>query len=1150
VKFSDIVRQASTLLKDKGQVSYRMLKREFALDDEGLEDLKAELIEVDGLAVDKDGKVLVWTGAALVPNSPQPPAPQTPYSELRTSQSPLSYTPKHLADKILQSKSALEGERKQVTVLFADVKGSMELAEQLDPEEWHQILDRFFAILTDGVHRFEGTVNQYTGDGIMALFGAPIAHEDHAQRACYAALQLREETTRYATEVKRQHGVRFATRMGLNSGEVIVGKIGDDLRMDYTAQGYTVGLAQRMESLAESNTCYLSAATAHLVAGYFTLDDLGAFQVKGVSEPVGVYVLRSVGALRTRFEVARARGLSRFVGREADMQALEAALAQAQAGNGQVVGVVAPAGTGKSRLGFEFLERCRARGLTVNVGRAVTHGKNIPFLPMLEAFRSYYGITEADPDRVVREKIAGRLLLIDESFRELLPVVFEFFGVTDPQHPPPRMDPEAKQRQLFAVLRKVVRASNVESPPITLIEDLHWIDAGSEAFLEQWVEAIAGSRSLLILNFRPEYHAVWMSKSYYRQIPLAPLRPEAVRVLLDDLLGHNASIEGLAMAIHERTGGNPFFTEEVVQSLIESGALQGTRGSYRLVTPIARLQVPPTIQALLAARIDRLGEREKHVLQAAAVIGKDFSEPILQRVVGEIGGLSLSETDLQAALRMLRDAEFIYEQALYPVAEYAFKHPLTQEVAYRSQLQERKRRIHAAVTRTLEETQADRLDESAALLAHHHEEAGDLTAAATWHRRAAEWVGLNDIKAALHHWQRVRELARQSSDGTEAVALTIVACSKALAHGWRLGASATQWAELFEEGCAAAERSRDLAALATLNAAYSAVRGQNQEIAPDFVRYAGEAVEIADRTGDVALRCVTRGYLFFAHLYSGQLREAERTCDEVIALASEDPHLGASVAGFSPLLSARGVRQRCLGFSRDPAATLRDLPLLRQVALDSGYSEMALWMLQYEAELQYALGNAACVRALAHAAARLAEPLGVGNEIVAAITLCDALACEREWQLLLGAAHDALRLLRERGALRLVESGFLAHIGVAQLELGHLEAGRAAAAEGVAFMRASQSAWTPRSYAVLARAQLALGEPAADIARTLDEYAALLERTGFHLFEGELHELRAQLAERECHQAEQTAALQRAHDCYTRFGMTAHVTRMRKELAS
>jgi hypothetical protein len=814
------------------------------------------------------------------------------------------------------------------------------------------------------------------------------------------------------------------------------------------------------------------------------------------------------------------------------------------------VGIVAPAGTGKSRLGFEFLERCRARGLTVNVGRAVAHGKNIPFLPMLEAFRSYYGITDADPDRVVREKIAGRLLLIDESFRELLPVVFEFFGVTDRQRPPPRMDPEAKQRQLFAVLRKLVRDGNVVSQPVTLIEDLHWMDAGSEAFLEQWVEAIASSRSLLLLNFRPEYHAAWMSKSYYRQIPLAPLGPEAVRALLDDLLGHDASIDGLATTIHERTGGNPFFTEEVVQSLIESGALKGTRGSYQLVTPITRLQVPPTVQALLAARIDRLGEREKHVLQAAAVIGKDFPEPILQRIVGEIGGLSLSETDLRAALRVLKDAEFIFEQSLYPVAEYAFKHPLTQEVALGSQLKERRRQVHAAVAVAIEQQDAEHLDERAALLAHHWEEAGAVLIAARWHRRAAEWVGLNDIKAAMHHWQRLRELTRQSIDRAEADALTAVACSRALNLGWRLGASAIEWTELFNEGCAAAERAGDLEALARLNATYSAVRGLNQGIASDYVRYAGEAVQIADRAGEAALRCGTRVYLCIAHALYGQLREAERVCDEVIELAREDMRLGIDVAGFSPLLAARGVRHRCIGFRRDPATALRELPLLRQVALDSGYPEQALWVLWHEAELKCALGSSDGTRALAQAAARLAEHLGVGNEITAALTLCYALACDHEWQPLLDAAGDALRLIRERGAQRLFEPSFLAHLGAAQLALGNLEAGRAAAAEGVDFMRTSNCAYNPHSYAVLAHAQLALGEPTTDITSTFDEYAALLERTEFHLFEGELHELRARLAEREGHQAEKAAALQRAHDCYTRFGMTAHAVRVAEELAS
>src|SRR3989442_858841 len=291
--------------------------------------------------------------------------------------SPRAPTSRHLADKIRQSKSAVEGERKQVTVLFADVKGSMELAEQLDPEAWSQIMQRFFTILADGVQRFEGFVDKFTGDGIMALFGAPIAHEDHAQRACYAALHLLEAVRAYSREVKRAHGLDFAVRIGLHSGDVVVGRIGDDLHMDYTAQGHTVGLAQRMESLAEANSCFVSHATAALATGYFALDDLGPFRVKGVVEPVNVFVLRGLGTARTRFDVSRSRGLTRFVGRDADMATLEAALEQAQAGHGQVVGVVAEAGTGESRLCLEVAQRCRARGMTVNEGHDVAHGEEL-----------------------------------------------------------------------------------------------------------------------------------------------------------------------------------------------------------------------------------------------------------------------------------------------------------------------------------------------------------------------------------------------------------------------------------------------------------------------------------------------------------------------------------------------------------------------------------------------------------------------------------------------------------------------------------------------------------------------------------------------------------------------------------------------------
>jgi class 3 adenylate cyclase len=427
---------------------------------------------------------------------------------------PRAYTPKHLAEKILASKSALEGERKQVTVLFADVKGSMELAEQVDAEQWHGIMDRFFQLLAEGVHRFEGTVNQYTGDGIMALFGAPIAHEDHAQRACWAALHLGDGLRRYAEELKRTHGLLFSVRMGLNSGDVVVGRIGDDLRMDYTAQGHTVGLAQRMEQLADPGRAYVTGHTARLVAGYFRLRDLGRFAVKGLREPLGVHELEGAGALRTRLDVARARGLSRFVGRAGELAALEAALEHASAGQGQVVGVVAEAGTGKSRLCLEFVERCRARGIAVREARCVAHGKMLPFLPVLELLRAVFGVPESDSPLEARRKIAGHLLLIDRTLDEVLPIVFDFLAVPDPERPAPPMDPDARQRRLLGVVHRLVHARSAREVGVILFEDLHWIDGASEPFLESLVEAVSGTRTLLVTNFRPEYHAGWMRRSY------------------------------------------------------------------------------------------------------------------------------------------------------------------------------------------------------------------------------------------------------------------------------------------------------------------------------------------------------------------------------------------------------------------------------------------------------------------------------------------------------------------------------------------------------------------------------------------------------------------------------------------------------------
>src|SRR4051812_27003804 len=520
--------------------------------------------------------------------------------ELIGAARPRPQVPDHLAARIRAGRDAVEGEHKHVTVLFADVMGSMDLAESQDPEAWRRIMDRFFAILSEGVHRFDGTVDKFTGDGIMALFGAPIAHEDHAQRACYAALHLQEELSGYAAELRREQGLSFSVRIGINSGEVVVGTIGDDLGMSYTAIGHTVGLAQRMEQLAEPGKAYLTAHTATLVEGYLALTDLGEFQVKGSSELLGVYELTGIGAARGRLDVSRARGFSRFVGRDDELHTLEAALEEARDGRPRVIGVVADAGVGKSRLCDTFASRCRARGIPVYHASGQAHATSIPLLPVLEIMRTYFDVTELDSDQTARERIAGKLLLLDAGFADDLPLIFDFLAVPDPERPAPRMDPDARQRSLLGISKRLIHAQSARDPGVTVFEDLHWWDPASEVFLANHIEATQGTRGLTILNFRPEYHAPWMSRSYYRQIPLTPLGPEAVQALLRDLLGADPSVDGLEEDIGERTAGNPFFIEEVVRSLAESGNLAGERGAYRLVRPVADASVPASVQGVLA----------------------------------------------------------------------------------------------------------------------------------------------------------------------------------------------------------------------------------------------------------------------------------------------------------------------------------------------------------------------------------------------------------------------------------------------------------------------------------------------------------------------------------------------------------------------
>jgi len=1055
---------------------------------------------------------------------------------------PRDYTPKHLADKILQSKSALEGERKQVTVLFADVKGSMELAEGIDPEEWHRILDRFFQILADGVHRFEGTVNQYTGDGIMALFGAPIAHEDHAQRACYAALHLRDELRGYGDELRRR-GVNFSVRMGLNSGEVVVGKIGDDLRMDYTAQGQTVGLAQRVEQTAAADTTYVTKHTADLVQGFFQLRDLGPFELKGVREPLYVFELEGIGALRTRFDVSRARGFSRFVGREAEMEILEQALARSLEGAGQVVGIVGEAGIGKSRLcfefvGFEFVGRCRARGIGVTEGTGLSHGKMIPLLPVLAFFRAAFGITDRDANQAAREKIAGRVLLLEPELAEELPLVFDFLGVPDPEKPAPRMDPEALQKRLQEFTLRFMRARSRREPTVLLFDDLHWLDGPSRSWLPSLVQAACETRTLFIGNYRPEFEPPWRDLPSAREIALTPLGQEATQALLEDLLGGDGSLAALKERIRERTAGNPFFT----LSLAESGQIEGVRGAYRASRPVEQIGIPETVQAGLAARIDQLGDGEKQLLQTAAVIGRRFPRAVLEAVVGRWSD------DLDESIAKLMAREFVVTEALYPDVVYAFKHPLTQEVAYGSQLSERRALIHHAVAEAIAELHGEPLDSQAALLGHHREAAGEILEAARCHARAAGWVAHSDWETSRSHWQEVRRLLARQDDSPEKLGLDLMACGQLTMLGYTLGAPPDEIEVLFAEGKNLAERIGDPGSRSLLQTGYANYVGVSGGDIPRYVSEAREARRLAEASGDRSYRLAAGTALAMALTREGNPTESLELLEQCVADRPEDALAGREIVGASPWIFAVMHRFWPLGLLGRLGEADEALRQGSELAREHGELELLGLGLSHRVLHGEWSGEAATTLASVRQGVESAERTGVPFLLSSALaSFGDALRLEQRYTEALEAYEKTLDLIRTKRVGLMFEPLIVSGQALVDSALGEHEKAMAQARSALEeSVRRGDRFGEGRARLTLARVLLAAGDPGLhdEVGETVERAEALCEETGMRVYLPPLLEVRAALAERRGNSQEADEKLREAHRLYTEMGATGHAKRL------
>ena len=970
---------------------------------------------------------------------------------------PESYTPKHLADKILTSKAALEGERKQVTVLFADLKGSMELLADRDPEEARKFLDPILERMMEAVHRYEGTVNQVMGDGIMALFGAPVAHEDHAVRACYAALRMQDSVAQYADEVFRSHGIPLQIRVGLNSGEVVVRAIGSDLHMDYTAVGQTTHLAARMEQMATPGTILLAPATLQLAEGYVQVSSRGPVAVKGLSEAVEIYVLTGASTQRTRLHATAARGLSRFVGRDAEIEQIRRALALAQEGRGQLVAVVGEPGVGKSRLVYEFTHSHRAERWRVLEAGSLSYGKATSYLPVIDLLKTYFKVGDREPHREIREKVIGKLLTLDRSLEAILPALLTLLDVPVEDAQWLALDPAQRRQRTLDALKHLLLRESLAQPLLLVFEDLHWIDAETQALLDSLVESLPTARLLLLVNYRPEYQHGWGSKTYYSQLRLDALPPESASELLSALLGEGPEMASLKRLLVRR--GNPLFIEESIRALVETGALVRDRGAYRLTRPVETIEVPATVQVILAARIDRLSAEDKQLLQTAAVIGKDVPFVLLHAVAG------MAEEAVHRGLARLQAGEFLYETRLFPDSEYTFKHALTHEVTYGTLLQERRRALHARIVGAIERIYPDRHNEHVERLAHHAVRGEMWERAVTYLRQAgAKAMARSASGEAVKSFEEALAALRHMPATREAVEL-------AIDLRFDLRTALFPLAE-FERSVACLREAEELARslgdqrrLGQLSVYMCHNLYQTGHL-KEALEFGQRAQGLAESLQDVPLQVTGNLYFGVSCVRAGDFRRAEDLFRRVLALLEGDRVRDRfGLAGFPAVLAngylTRGAADRG-EFSEGLEHGREGLRLAE--ALDHPYSlAFACWSVAYLHTNKGDLGPAVDVLERGLAVSREWNLTFFAVQHIGSLGYAHALA---------GRIGEGIPLLEE--ALRisdslgfgLVRALFLGYLGEAYLLAGRLEEAGAVADRALALDRAGgqrrDEAWALR----------------------------------------------------------------------------------------
>jgi class 3 adenylate cyclase/tetratricopeptide (TPR) repeat protein len=1004
------------------------------------------------------------------------------------------------ASRIADAVDGLRGERKLITVLFIDVVGSMDLSEDLASDSWATVVDDFLTTVERTVDPFGGTVDKFTGDGALVLFGARQATEDHARRACLAALELRGALERLDDAIAHSHNAGFRIRMGINSGEVVVGHLRGSRGLPEVI-GHTVGLAQRVQSLAPPGSVYLSERTAALVKDEFALDELGPAQVKGTQRPVRVFALLGLHMARTRHATPRRRDWSSFVGREPELALLDAGLEAALRGDGQAIEIVGDPGVGKSRLCREFADHCRARKITVFSASVTALGRMRPLGPVLEMLRAVFG-TDVDtpPDRA-RDQISATLARLGDDVAGRTALMWDFMGVTPPGESPAPIDPDARRQRVIELIGDMMRARSALEPAVQLIEDVHWMDDASQPFLDGVIDAAAGTRTLVVINHRTGYAGGRLLAGHCRPLPLMPLNHVSSELLVNQLLGDDPSLEDLAAAIERSSEGNPFFIEELVHNLVEQGTIEGEVGDYRRVASLPA-SLPPSVENVLAARIDRLPPADKRILQTASVIGREFDPALLGAVVGgELDSLEATLATLTAAALVDRLDDGVC----------SFRHALTREVVHSSLLSADRRRLHALVAQeTIEMLNTDSLNEQAALIAYHLEAAGEPGPAAHWNARAAGWVGLSHPATALAHWREVSRLAAQLGADEQAVRLAMTAALRSLTISWRLGAGDDEVAALYTQARDLARRVGSLGGEALAVGNYAAVRGFSGH-GRSFLELSQEGVELGRRSGDLGILQTMRAPLQLSLQHRGRLEEALAVGRAMHADAREHPEAGAGLALDSPLAWSHYSQALSLMYMGDHQAS-RELfeGAIAQAETDNNL-EVVCWSSAHLSSVLSALGDAEGARESATRAVAIAERAGDGLSLALSYSCLSALdAADGRFEDAASNARRTLAVVAEHQAGTMLEPLAHAQLARASLALGDLAAGHREAELAVELARTYESViYQIAAELVLARALRSVGDPERADA-LLDGVEEAITETGAHSFSPALEALRAE----------------------------------------